>query len=319
VRPVVRRLTSGRAPWFLTWALTDRCNYTCDHCGCWRVPGDELTADEARAYAHAMVREGVLGANLCGGEVLLRKDLGEVVAILRDGGVLTRITTNGRLLPARIDELRGINRVKISLDGPPDLHDAVRGEGAFDAVVTALDVARAAGIGVQLNTVLTAGVVARVDEVLDVVSRLDCTVSFNPIEVRHDVAEHGVDAARPATEAYRAVIDGLIAAKGGGDRRIANSVGTLRILRRWPDASPVDCGAGVRFARVLSDGRVVACDRPYAPHPPPSPGVRDFGVWLDRLERAGHCTEGCWRNNTIELNRLLAGGLDALPVAARWT
>jgi MoaA/NifB/PqqE/SkfB family radical SAM enzyme len=319
VRPVLRWLGSRRSPWFVTWALTERCNYVCDHCGCWRVPGDEMTPEDALQYAREMVSLGVVAVNLCGGEVLLRPDLGDVIEVLRDGGVVTRVTTNGSMVPARIDELRRLNCLKISLDGPPDLHDEVRGEGAFDKVVAALEAAAGVGIPCVLNTVLTAAVCARLEELLDTVADLGLPVTFNPIELRHDEAAGGVEGATPTPAAMQAAGVRIRALKAAGDPRIGNSVGTLEYMATWPVIEPVDCRAGKRFCRVLSDGRVVACDRPYAPHAPPPPGAppTGFARGVEALQRAGTC-QGCWRNNTIELNRALGGSVAAAGSLTGW-
>ncbi len=320
--PVAARWLRTRPPLFVSWMLTEACNYTCDHCGCWRDPPAELDARQARAYAHDMVAAGVVAVSLCGGEVTLRKDLGQLLRILHAGGVSTRITSNGRLVPRRIDDLRTLSRLKLSLDGPPDLHDDIRGPGAFDAVVAALHAARAAGIPTQLNTVLHTRLLPRLEQTLDLVGSLDATVTFNPLEIRHDIAADGVEAAAPDPALHRAAVQSLIDRKRAGDRRIANSPGTLQVMLDWPTLPPVDCAAGRWFCRVTADGRVVACDRDYAPHPPgPAISPADapgFAAGLASLRRAGRCQQGCWRNNTIEINRGLAGAVDALTVMGRW-
>lgn len=313
-----------RPPLFVSWMLVEACNYRCDHCGCWREPGDELSPDQALRYAGEMVQAGVLAVSLCGGEVTLRPDLGAVLRALHRGGVTTRITSNGRLVPRRIEDLRTLSRLKLSLDGPPEVHDAVRGVGAFDALVAAIDAARAAGIPTELNTVLTRQVVARLDETLQLVAALDLPVSFNPLELRHGPAAAGVAHASPDPADLARAVDHLLALRRQGDRRIRNSPGTLQVLRGWPRLAPVDCQAGRWFCRVLVDGRVAACDRTYAPSPiPPAlpPGTPPMGflAQLPALQRAGHCARGCWRNNTIEVNRGLRGRLDALDVMRRWS
>jgi len=209
--------------------------------------------------------------------------------------------------------------LKISLDGPPDLHDEVRGKGAYAAVVRALDVARQEGVRTQVNTVLTRRVVERLDEVLDTVSELGTRATFQPIELRHDEAARGVDEATPSAEQMREAIARLRRMKAAGDPRIGNSEGTFAYMACWPELPPMNCHAGRRFCRVLSDGRVVACDRPYAPHAPPPPAAQPLGFarGLAGLDRAGMC-RGCWRNNTIELNRALGGASDAWGAVRRW-
>ncbi len=316
--PALRWLRRRRGPWLVSWMLTDRCDYRCAHCGCWSAPRPELSAAAAERHAREMIRGGVLAVSFCGGEVLLRDDLGSLLRRFRRAGVITRVTSNGSQVPARIDALRHATGLKISLDGPPDLQDRVRGDGAHRAVVEALRAAAGAGIPTQLNTVLSRELVSRLDEHLEGVGRLGASVNFQPPERREGADPEAVAAARPAPRELARAVARLESLRRSGDPRIGNSAGTLAWLARWPVQPPLDCHAGARFCRVLADGRVVACDRPQAPgagvQAQPTDG---FAAGVAHLERAGRCV-GCWRNNTMEINRLLSGSADAWSAVRRW-
>src|SRR5205085_5555039 len=91
-----------------------------------------------------------------GGEPLLRADLADLIAAARERGLRTVVTSNGLLVPRRIETLRSVDTLVLSLDAPGPANDAVRGEGVFDAVEAALDCARRLGIPVKLNAVLSA-------------------------------------------------------------------------------------------------------------------------------------------------------------------
>lgn len=319
---MLRWLGSRRAPWFVSWALTFRCNYRCGHCGYWREQGAELTADRALDHARQMVRAGVWGVSLCGGEVLLRPELGQILEILHRGGVVTRVTTNGRLVPQRLDDLRWISRLKLSLDGPPEVHDLVRGPGAFADLQAALAAARRAGIPVQLNSVLGRPLLERLDEHLQTVARLGASVTFQPPERRPGAAPKALDELLPTPGQMSRAVDRLAALRRAGDRRVGNSAGTLAYIKTWPEPAPVDCHAGRRFCRIMPDGRVLACDRPQAPAVIQAANERQstvepgFTNGIVGLRRAGTCA-GCWRNNTIEINRALSGAQGAVRAVLR--
>lgn len=315
--PLLRRLGRRRGPWLVSWMLTERCNYRCALCGCWSSDSAELSPNQARSYADEMIGGGVLAVSFCGGEVLLRDDLGALLRRLRRAGVTTRVTSNGQLVPARIEQLRHASGLKLSLDGPADLHDRIRGAGAHRAVADAVAAARAAGIPTQLNTVLSRELVERIDEHLGDVDRFGASVTFQPPERRAGAEPDAAGAAFPDPAAFAMAVRRLQQLRAGGDRRIANSPGTLARLAGWPSQEPIDCHAGSRFCRILADGRVVACDRPQAPHPPQVDVPAGFAAGVARLRHAGTCP-GCWRNNTMEINRLLGGAPDAWTAVRRW-
>lgn len=74
-------------------------------------------------------------------EPLLRKDLFDLAAYTRDQGLRFSIQTNGVLLPKTFRELvdAGVTMLRVSLDGPAQVHDAIRGvPGTFAKAVDGL-------------------------------------------------------------------------------------------------------------------------------------------------------------------------------------
>ncbi len=135
------RLGSTR-PFKAIVALTDRCDCRCEACLIWRKPKThELTAVElANALAAA---PWIRWLNLTGGEPFLRDDLVEVVEAAV--GALPRLAlldfpTTGQRTERILDGVARIARlgiprvfVTLSLEGPPELHDRLRGRpGAFE-------------------------------------------------------------------------------------------------------------------------------------------------------------------------------------------
>ncbi|HBB35138.1 MAG TPA: hypothetical protein DDZ80_22910 [Cyanobacteria bacterium UBA8803] len=62
-------------------------------------------------------------------EPLLYKPLGEAIAYARHRGLDVAVTTGGYILPKRAEELveAGLTRLNVSIDGPSDLHNQIRG------------------------------------------------------------------------------------------------------------------------------------------------------------------------------------------------
>lgn len=152
-------------PTLISWNLTRRCNLACGHCYLDAVQrksacADELSGDEALRLVRE-IAELAPGAMLVltGGEPLLRRDLPVIVAAAADAGLLPVIGTNGLLLDAahaaRL-RLAGAMGVGISLDSAtPQFHDRLRGQsGAWAGALAGMAAARAAGLGVLMQTTL---------------------------------------------------------------------------------------------------------------------------------------------------------------------
>ena len=117
--------------------ITNRCTLTCKHCFIYREknPNDRRaemdTPTMLGKLAELQKRHSIQHMLWMGGEPLLRPD------VLREGVALfaaNTVTTNGTLDPI---DLPRCNYV-ISIDGPPGINDAVRGEGTFNKVMKTL-------------------------------------------------------------------------------------------------------------------------------------------------------------------------------------
>ena len=118
--------------------VTNRCNLECAHCFIFRDgnpnnPDGEMSADRVLAELRRLRdRHGIRRMLWMGGEPMIRWRM------LREGVKLfpfNTITTNGTI-PLK-DFGPDITYV-ISLDGPKDLNDPVRGEGVFDQVMATI-------------------------------------------------------------------------------------------------------------------------------------------------------------------------------------
>lgn len=85
---------------------------------------------------------GVQTIVFSGGEPLLREDIFELVSFTRKYHMNACLTSNGCLINQDVALLlfrSGINVVNISIEGDRKTHDYLRGEGAFDKAISALE------------------------------------------------------------------------------------------------------------------------------------------------------------------------------------
>ena len=124
--------------------LTRRCNLACEFCGQHRgligCVKDDIRLDEWLAVAgevQAMASEtgAVPEITLWGGEPLLYPFFDELAENLHAGGFRLNLVTNGGLLDRHLASVAEcIDHLFVSLDGPQEIHDSIRGAGVFARV-----------------------------------------------------------------------------------------------------------------------------------------------------------------------------------------
>lgn len=155
-------------------SLTDRCNFRCTYCMPREIfgPGyeflhrkDMLTFGEIGRLAEIFAGLGTTKIRLTGGEPLLRRDVPELVSLLRETIPTAEIalTTNGSLLErfARDLHAAGLHRVSVSLDAIDDETFLKMNDAGIPVqrVIDGIEAALAAGFfPVKINSVIRRGV-----------------------------------------------------------------------------------------------------------------------------------------------------------------
>ena len=149
-------------------SVTDRCNLRCGYC----MPEDEytwlpraslLSFEEIVRLTRVFARLGVAKIRLTGGEPLLRRDLDQLIAMIKPipGVREVALTTNALLLADRAERLKraGLDRITVSLDTLQPDRMAVFAKSTHHAdVIAGIDVAIAAGFTrLKVNSVVVRG------------------------------------------------------------------------------------------------------------------------------------------------------------------
>jgi MoaA/NifB/PqqE/SkfB family radical SAM enzyme len=272
-----RRMGLSLAPpdW-LSLNLTLRCNLRCRMCTtCFDVV-DELSTREVLDVVDQAALMGVRILNPLGGEPLMRPDLERILSHAASKDFYVTLTTNGTLLlPERARGLARIPPEKLhvtfSLDGPRPVHDAIRGEGAFDRALLGYEALRRADREagnphrkILVNTLVHAENLESLPEFLEDLARL----GFDGVQLL-SLFPHPQRAATDLfvraeqLDALDALIERLIA-HPPGPCSVLNRPAELRMIasqargRLTPLEAP--CWAGFKELYVNSDGRVLMCD-----------------------------------------------------------
>jgi Fe-coproporphyrin III synthase len=268
----------GTRPFKVILALTERCDCRCTICSIWKKPkGRELSPAEIGAMLRAA--PWIRWVNLTGGEPFLREDLvdvvEQVVSALPNLAVLDFPTTGQRTERILADVERmtrlGVPKlfVSLSLEGPPDLHDKLRGRaGAFENLCRTWAGLRAMpGVNAYLGVTLSRENADHVDAAIAAVAARVPGTGWDDVHVNvftrssHYYGNDGLAAeAEPAAlaETVRRVLR----------RRQASAHPTdlleAAYLRLLPEhvrtgRSPIPCRSGTVSVFVAANGDVYPC------------------------------------------------------------
>jgi len=154
---------------FVQLHLTERCNLRCKHCYQEGDRPDEMSLPEIKAliaeisdmlqdWKETYAIDFASSFNITGGEPFLREDILPVLELLRGEGFDTYLLSNGTLInkerAGQLAEL-GVQGVQVSIEGPEEIHDDIRGSGSLSSSITGIRNLLNAGVEVTLNTTLS--------------------------------------------------------------------------------------------------------------------------------------------------------------------
>ncbi|HYY15743.1 MAG TPA: radical SAM protein [Gammaproteobacteria bacterium] len=316
-RGMIARLGLRPSPIALTYEVTWRCNLACGYCDRHTPMPHEMKHDDifkALGEFHAL---GMRQTNLDGGEPLMHRHIDELVTWLTQRGVAVSMHTNGTLVPRKIDTVRELSRVKISLDGPREHHEAMRGAGSFDRAIAGARAAQDAGVAVEFTCTVGRHNADAIERLIAMAEDLQIPVVFQPAlnSLFLDTARDG-SAWQLDFQSIRAAFARLEQIKRRSTA-VGNAWSSLRHFRRFPEDTTPPCAAGWVMATMDPEGmlfpcgQVNRCDR--------SNSVVHLGAAtaFARLSRKG-CSQ-CWCARLVEGNYAWGMRLDRMlrPLGAR--
>jgi MoaA/NifB/PqqE/SkfB family radical SAM enzyme len=289
--------------------VTHRCNLRCAYCGFPDLPSDEMDADQWLEAIHAFLQAGTLRMGFSGGEPLLRQDLDRLLKAAH-GNALVTLNTNGLLLPERKDLLKWVDAAVISLDGNQEVHDGLRGQGAYAGAVQGGEAVLKAGKKLIFAMVVTKDNTNQIPHVLRLSEDMGAQCFFQPV-TPCAVSSGKAASMLPDLDEFKRGVRFLQAAKRRG-KPVCCSRSYLESLMRYPNATieKAQCKLGLYGGFVTPSGQVCRCHVNLGVDAAPS--GRDLGfVEAFRRMPMTDC-QGCFIYPYVELSNLLSGKL--LPI-----
>ena len=268
---------------YLRISLTELCNFRCRYCmpadGVCKKSHDEmLTQEEIITAAKVAAKLGVNKIRLTGGEPLVKKNIVDIVARIKEIDGINEIclTTNGSYLPKYAKELKkaGLDRINVSLDTlNPEKFRYMTRLGELNETLNGIDAALSTGFKkVKINTVLIGGF--NDDEIVDLANltlKQETDVRFIELMPMYDGGEFGKTAFIPYSEVINKIKEaykGKFASDDDIIKEISNGDSSVARLYKINGAkayvgliSPVNnhfCATCNRI-RLTSDGKLKPC------------------------------------------------------------
>lgn len=215
--PVTPSPTLTRPLEQLAVELTVYCNLKCRMCSVWEIQEHGVPLELAKQLLRDARALGATTFVPCGAESFMRKDFLDIVEYAHAlGYTMQEVVTNGTMITdAHLDRLEKVPSVQlhVSIDGPREVQDDLRGEGVYDKSVALVRRALARGIRVGLSGVILRETLPHLTALVDLACELGVTeVSFQPFQTEISGPEkdlHRFSLLRPQRDELVARLDAL--------------------------------------------------------------------------------------------------------------
>ncbi|MBM3253376.1 MAG: radical SAM protein [Candidatus Omnitrophica bacterium] len=300
-------------------ALTERCPNRCVYCNYEVLRKNkkyEITTGDVFNIIAQLKQAGTEKLHLSGGEPLIRDDLGKIIDYAKSKGMFVGISCSGIYIPEKVEMLKNVDVILLSLDGEEKIHDELRGRSSFKYVMDAMDVLKKNKITFWTNTVLTKKNLSSVDFILDLAEKNNTYANF--ILLQHHGPEYEnnlptfdkIKNLIPDKKDLQSVLKYLLLRKKQG-KRVGSTKEYLEFLLNWDDYNMlysdktyngIKCWAGRLFCHIDSQGLLYACGLNMGKISGidiKSLGVKKAMEQAPRLKNCNSCSVSCNLENNL--------------------
>jgi len=224
-------------PMYLYWFVTENCNLRCSYCygNFCKKPSKDLSREDTLRLVDEFAKGGVRRITILGGEPLLYQGIDSVVDRLNQHNISCSILTNGELVLKKLDVLKKVDEVGLSIEGREEIHDGIRGAGNFKNLQRSIGALRKLKKPVVLTYTLFSGNIDQLDYVLNFVKEQGVFLTVNVAHGRIN-EEKDIPVTRADNESINKAIAKIIEYKRKG-YPIFRTYKTLSQMLAWLDYS----------------------------------------------------------------------------------
>jgi MoaA/NifB/PqqE/SkfB family radical SAM enzyme len=254
-------------PFEVQAAVLNACNLRCVYCRCPDEKTDLMDTAQWTAAIRGLAAVGTMRIKYQGGEPTLRQDFRALCAASQAAGIVTAVITNGLQFAAKPELLDHLDEIVFSLDSTTPAHtDRMRGAGVHARTVEGIEIARARGIRLFINMVVTGQTVDEIEAMLDFCEARGIGLNAQPVVFGRKYYD---DAARPfalSDAQVRAMHRRLAEWKRQG-RALMFAASTYENVLDWSDYGEISersadgssCMAGRFYIHIEPNGDVHPC------------------------------------------------------------
>ena len=154
---IARRSLAPGKPHHAQWLVTRKCNYRCAGCNVWKEQDErELATVDIKKGLDILKNLGIVELVISGGDPLLRDDIGEIIDYASKLFVTT-VYDNGSMAAKKIDVLRNVDFVAISIDSLDETkNDEIKNvPGAWKRAMETVEKLHNKGINVSVTPTIS--------------------------------------------------------------------------------------------------------------------------------------------------------------------
>ncbi len=224
------KAASKRMPIIANLLINNDCNIKCFYCfpQVFKREVKQFTTQELIELIDNFHDRGTEVMVLLGGEPLLRKDIGEIIRYVKSKKMICEVITNGYLVEQKINELKDLDSLCVSIDGDEESNDKNREKGSYLQALKAIRIAKEYGVNVRIHSVLTKYTYDSLGHLMELAKGLGVQVNYSQatIHTEHEALEMSDDELKKFWKK-------LIEFKKAG-YPVGNSFKTLEYVLNWP-------------------------------------------------------------------------------------
>ncbi len=254
--------------------LTRDCTLRCKYCyveGGRRLENELTTPEIKNAIDQAKVLNTTqLMVAITGGEPMMHPDFLEIAEYIQSKGCQMVLATNGTLVTKENAPLlkKYFYNIQVSLDGPPEVHDSMRGKGSYQNAVEAMHILKDAGCSVMISAVVSKHNLDSVFHVVDIAAELGTqlikTGIFLPFGKGAD--EKAMALTEQEFVSFWQKMQDSMKEKlsKGKEVLVVNDINNVSFLQSIYEGQ-YSCGAAIGALSIDSDGSVYPCQSAHLP------------------------------------------------------